>query len=40
MEVPNDSTSYTSLAIRIRTFDRNFTLVQHPMSLGPFRYGI
>ena len=24
----------------IRTFNRKFTLMQHPMSLGPFHYGI
>ena len=40
MEVRNNSTTYTSLAIQIRTFDRKFTLMQHPMCLGPFQYGI
>ena len=40
MEVPSDSTSYTSLAIHIRIFVRKFTLLQHPMSIGPFQYGI
>ena len=40
MEGPNDSTSYTSLAIRIHTFVRKFTLLQHPMYVGPFQYGI
>ena len=40
MEVPNDSTSYTSLAIQIGTFVRKFTLTQHRTSLGAFLYGI
>ena len=40
IEVPNDSTSYTSLAIQIRTFVRKFTLTQNRTSLRPFHYGI
>ena len=40
MEVANDSTLYTSLAICICTFGRKFTLTQHRKSVGPFHYGI